>query len=53
MLRSFPTVRIGIMVGIGGGALSREHDICLGHIVVSGSHDGKSAVFQYDFSKTI
>jgi nucleoside phosphorylase len=53
MLNSFPNVRIGLMVGIGGGAPSRKHDIRLGDIVVSASGDGKGGVFQYDFGKTI
>jgi nucleoside phosphorylase len=53
MLHSFPNVRIGMMVGIAGGAPSRKHDIRLGDIVVSSSHDGKGSVFQYDFGKTI
>ena len=41
------------MVGIGGGAPSRKHDIRLGDIVVSAPRDGKGGVFQYDFGKTI
>src|SRR2546421_6326181 len=41
MLNSFPNVRIGLMIGIGGGAPSRKHDIRLGDIVVSASSDGK------------
>lgn len=53
MLHSFPNIRIGLMVGIGGGAPSRKHDIRLGDIVVSASGDGKGGVFQYDFGKTI
>ena len=53
MLRSFPNVRIGLMVGIGGGAPSPKHDIRLGDIVVSAPRDGKGGVFQYDFGKTI
>ena len=53
MLHSFPNVRIGLMVGIGGGAPSRKYDIRLGDIVVSAPRDGKSGVFQYDFGKTI
>jgi len=53
MLSSFPNVRIVLMVGIGGGAPSRKHDIRLGDIVVSAPRDGKSGVFQYDFGKTI
>jgi nucleoside phosphorylase len=52
MLHSFPNIRIGLMVGIGGGAPSRRHDIRLGDIVVSAPRDGKGGVFQYDFGKT-
>ena len=53
MLHSFPNVRIGLMVGIGGSAPSQKHDIRLGDIVVSAPRDGKGGVFQYDFGKTI
>ncbi|OCK96989.1 purine and uridine phosphorylase [Cenococcum geophilum 1.58] len=53
MLHSFPNVRIGLMVGIGGGAPSPKHDIRLGDIVVSAPRDGKGGVFQYDFGKMI
>jgi nucleoside phosphorylase len=53
MLHSFPHVRIGLMVGVGGGAPSPMHDIRLGDVVVSAPHDGKGGVFQYDFGKTI
>ncbi|KAF1980612.1 hypothetical protein K402DRAFT_17736, partial [Aulographum hederae CBS 113979] len=53
MLHSFPSVRIGLMVGIGGGAPSLKHDIRLGDVVVSSPKDGNSGVFQYDFGKTI
>uniref|UniRef100_A0A8H7TTB6 Nephrocystin 3-like N-terminal domain-containing protein n=1 Tax=Bionectria ochroleuca TaxID=29856 RepID=A0A8H7TTB6_BIOOC len=51
LLHSFPNVRIGLMVGIGGGAPSRKHDIRLGDVVVSASGNGKGGVFQYDFGK--
>lgn len=53
MRHSFPNVRIGLMVGIGGGAPSQEHDIRLGDIVVSTPRNGKGGVFQYDFGKTV
>ena len=53
MLHSFPNVRIGLMVGIGGGAPSLKHDIRLGDVVVSSCDSGKGGVFQYDFGKTI
>ncbi|OHW99045.1 ankryin repeat protein [Colletotrichum incanum] len=53
MLHSFPNIRLGLMVGIGGGAPSQKHDIRLGDIVVSCPRNGKGGVFQYDFGKTI
>src|ERR1700712_2596574 len=53
MLHSFPNVRIGLMVGIGGGAPSQKHDIRLGDIVVSAPFGEKGGVFQYDFGKTV
>jgi nucleoside phosphorylase len=53
MLHSFPNIRIGLMVGIGGGAPSQKHDIRLGDIVVSASRDGNGGVFQYDFGRTV
>ncbi|KAI0151085.1 nucleoside phosphorylase domain-containing protein [Pestalotiopsis sp. NC0098] len=53
MLHSFPNIRIGLMVGIGGGVPSGKHDIRLGDVVVSATRDGHSGVFQYDFGKTV
>ncbi|KAM0247213.1 hypothetical protein ACHAQJ_009945 [Trichoderma viride] len=53
MLHSFPNVRIGLMVGIGGGAPSAKHDIRLGDVVVGISSKGEGAVVQYDFGKAI
>ncbi|KAJ5727000.1 ankyrin, partial [Penicillium malachiteum] len=53
MTHSFPNVRIGLMVGIGGGAPTSKNDIRLGDVVVSAPRDGKGGVFQYDFGKTI
>jgi nucleoside phosphorylase len=53
IIHSFPNVRIGLMVGIGGGAPSSQHDIRLGDVVVSSRDGGKGGVFQYDFGKTI
>ncbi|WYZ44010.1 hypothetical protein EsH8_VII_000446 [Colletotrichum jinshuiense] len=53
MLHSFPNVRIGLMVGIGGGAPSLKHDVRLGDVVVSSRNGGKGGVFQYDFGKAV
>ncbi|KAK4223169.1 ankyrin repeat-containing domain protein [Podospora fimiseda] len=47
MLRSFTNVRLGLMVGIAGGAPSAKNDIRLGDVVVG------TSVFQYDLGKTI
>ena len=51
MARSFKSIKIRLMVGIGGGAPGEEMDIRLGDVVVSkptGIHGG---VVQYDFGK--
>ncbi|KAH0594295.1 hypothetical protein MHUMG1_08134 [Metarhizium humberi] len=53
MLHSFPNIKIGLMVGIGGGAPSQKHDIRLGDVVVSDPRDGIGGVFQYDFGKIL
>lgn len=53
MLNSFHNVRIGLMVGIGGGVPSERHDIRLGDIVVSAPRGGEGGVFQYDFGKSV
>ncbi|KAI8405778.1 hypothetical protein FOFC_13239 [Fusarium oxysporum] len=53
MRHSFLNIRIGLLVGIGGGTPSPNHDIRLGDIVVSSRGGGRGGVFQYDFGKTI
>ncbi|KAI0886813.1 nucleoside phosphorylase domain-containing protein [Annulohypoxylon maeteangense] len=56
MLLTFRNVRIGVLVGIGGGAPSSVNDIRLGDVVVSSNdneHGGHGGVFQYDYGKTI
>jgi nucleoside phosphorylase len=35
MMHSFPNIRIGLMVGIGGGSPTQKHDIRLRDVVVS------------------
>ncbi|KAK8048380.1 hypothetical protein PG994_010110 [Apiospora phragmitis] len=49
MLHSFPNVRIGLMVGIGGGAPSAKNDIRLGDIVVSAPRDGRGTFHETGF----
>ena len=52
MKSSFPALRFGLLVGIGGGVPSEEADIRLGDVVVSQPHMGHGGVVQYDFGKT-
>ncbi|CAI7601305.1 unnamed protein product [Penicillium pancosmium] len=44
---TFPSIRAGLMVGIGGGVPSKANDIRLGDVVVG------SRVVQYDLGKTV
>ncbi|TDZ12937.1 hypothetical protein C8035_v000157 [Colletotrichum spinosum] len=53
MVSSFPNIRVGLMVGIGGGAPSPTQDIRLGDVVVGTRGDGKSGVIQYDYGKAL
>jgi nucleoside phosphorylase len=53
MRRSFPSIRFGLMVGIGGGVPSPKHDIRLGDVVVSSPVGRTSGVIYYEFGKTI
>ncbi|KAF4923568.1 hypothetical protein CGCVW01_v004598 [Colletotrichum viniferum] len=53
MSHTFPAIRFGLMVGLGGGCPSEAHDIRLGDVVVSkpGKNDG--GVVQFDFGRTV
>ncbi|KAG8627710.1 hypothetical protein KVT40_003583 [Elsinoe batatas] len=51
MMRSFPSLRFGLMVGVGGGVPSRRNDIRLGDVVVSKPIDQSSGVIQYDMGR--
>ncbi|KAF2790175.1 hypothetical protein K505DRAFT_377712 [Melanomma pulvis-pyrius CBS 109.77] len=53
MLHTFTHLRVGFMVGIGGGAPTKDRDIRLGDVVVSYPRNGHGGVFQYDFGKNI
>jgi nucleoside phosphorylase len=53
MLSSFESIRIGLMVGIGGGVPSEGCDIRLGDVVVSKPGKILGGVVQYDFGKSI
>ncbi|KAJ5712190.1 hypothetical protein N7493_008658 [Penicillium malachiteum] len=54
MLRSFSkSLRIGLMVGIGGGIPSATHDIRLGDVVISSPQATCGGVIQYDMGKIV
>ncbi|KAF6804035.1 hypothetical protein CSOJ01_10487 [Colletotrichum sojae] len=48
MLHAFPEVRIGLLVGVAGGAPSDEHDVRLGDVVIN-----SGTTLQYDYGKKI
>jgi nucleoside phosphorylase len=50
MLRSFP-IKIGLMVGVGGGVWSQKTDIRLGDVVISQPEGVHGGVVQWDFGK--
>lgn len=52
MIRTFQNVKVGLMVGVGGGAPSSK-DVRLGDVVVSAPGDGQGGVFHYDAVKNI
>ncbi|KAF3397352.1 hypothetical protein DPV78_007813 [Talaromyces pinophilus] len=49
----FPSLRFGLMVGIGGGVPSADADIRLGDVVVSKPTGTSGGVIQYDYGKAI
>src|SRR5882762_6712960 len=53
MRNTFPSIRFGLMVGIGGGVPSTNNDIRLGDVVVSKPTRGLGGVVQYDYGKTV
>lgn len=58
MLHTFPNIRIGLMVGIGGGVPGTKNDIGLGDIglgdiVVSDPRNGYGSVSPYNYWNTI
>ena len=55
MMRTYPEIRLGLMVGIGGGIpnLSRGVDIRLGDVVVSQPDGIHGGVIQYDLRKNL
>jgi nucleoside phosphorylase len=54
MIHTFPSIRFGLMVGVGGGVPnSTEADIRLGDVVVSQPHQQYGGVVQYDIGKAM
>ncbi|KAL2866103.1 5'-methylthioadenosine/S-adenosylhomocysteine nucleosidase family protein [Aspergillus lucknowensis] len=53
MLATYPCIRFGLMVGIGGGVPSADHDIRLGDVIVSNPQGSFGGVIQYDYGKAI
>lgn len=53
MLSTFKQLKFVLMIGIGGGAPSEEHDIRLGDVVVGKPSGLLGGVVQYDFGKTV
>ncbi|KAK5988600.1 Receptor-interacting serine/threonine-protein kinase 4 [Cladobotryum mycophilum] len=51
MQSTFPSLRFGLMVGIGGGVPSEENDIRLGDLAVSLPSEQGGGVIQYDLGK--
>ncbi|KAJ5101052.1 Tetratricopeptide-like helical [Penicillium angulare] len=52
-LETFPSLRFGLMVGIGGGVPSNDTDIRLGDVVISMPTATSGGVVQYDYGKTL
>ncbi|KAJ6257641.1 kinesin light chain [Drechslerella dactyloides] len=52
MKATFPAIRFGLMVGIGGGVPHEGADIRLGDVVVSHPGKGHGGVVQYDFGRS-
>ena len=53
MLRTFTSMKFGLLVGIGGGVPSRSADIRLGDVVVSKPSKSNGGVIQYDMGKVL
>ena len=49
---AFPSIHVGLLVGIGGGVPSDEIDIRLGDVAVSQPQLKYSGVIQYDMGKS-
>lgn len=52
LLNDFPSIRFGLLVGIGGGVPGKD-DVRLGDVVVSQPTDTFGGVVQYDLGKRL
>ncbi|KAM0511161.1 hypothetical protein ACHAPE_010183 [Trichoderma viride] len=53
MLESFSSIRFGLMIGVGGGIPTKDHDVRLGDVVVSTPTSMFPGVVQLDLGKAI
>ncbi|KAL3494819.1 hypothetical protein BJX62DRAFT_197475 [Aspergillus germanicus] len=53
MMATFPSIKFGLLVGIGGGVPSAAADIRLGDVVVSKPTDKCAGVVQNDYGKSL
>ncbi|KAL6835285.1 nucleoside phosphorylase domain-containing protein [Trichoderma camerunense] len=53
MLGIFHGIRVAVLVGIGGGVPSDQHDIRLGDVVVSGIGSALPGLVRYDYDITV
>lgn len=53
MLATFPCIKFGLLVGVGGGVPNETTDIRLGDVVVSKPTDKCPGVVQYDYGKSL
>lgn len=53
LLRTFKSIRFGLLVGIGGAAPSKGHDLRLGDVVVSKPNGKHGGVIQFDRGKKL
>ncbi|KIW34753.1 uncharacterized protein PV07_01511 [Cladophialophora immunda] len=53
MRATFPSLQFILLVGVGGGVPTTQHDIRLGDVVVSRPSGQFGGVVQYDFGKTL
>ena len=52
MQLSFSSIKIELMVGIGGGVRSKKNDIRVGDVVISEPNETHGGVVQWDVGKT-